>query len=291
MHATSEKPTTRRSGLPEQLAGAKPWIRLVARVGFASIGFIHIIVGVLAIRLAIGLGGGAESLRTALTMLHGRPFGGIMLVILAVGFLCYAAWMYVLAIWDPDHVGRTRIGNFFRFGFFCTGCVFLGLAGTAMRVVLLGGGDAPAAENQKVESATATLLAHAWGQALIVAVVLVLGGMAAGSFVHAWRARFREQLTQRPMSDAMRHTVTALGRLAYLARGLVFSAAAWLFARAAYEADPSQAGGMSDAMSALLRQPHGSSLLAIAGAGFVAYGLFSWSMIPYRRLPGASRGR
>jgi len=58
-----------------------------------------------------------------------------------------------------------------------------------------------------------------------------------------------------------------------------------LFAQAAFHADPSQAGGMSEALGELMRQPYGRWLLGHAGAGFMAYGLFSWSLIRFRKLP------
>jgi hypothetical protein len=286
MHTSDDASSVDASALSGRLKEVRPWIRLVARIGFAAVGFIHIVVGVLAARLAAGLGGETESLRTALTEIQSKPFGGTLLLVLACGFLCHAAWMLVQAILDPDDVGRTRVGKLLRVGFGFTGMIFVGLAISAARIVLFGGDGGSPDENERAESATAAVLAQPFGQVLIMVFVGVLIAFAIGSLVQAWQARFRDQFLQSRMSDATQRAVVALGRLAYCARGLVFSAAAWLFAQAAIRADPGEAGGMSEAMGELLQQPYGRWLLGLAGAGFIAYGLFSWTMIRFRRLPG-----
>ncbi len=290
MHNSSSSTPWTHIGLPHELGEVRPWIRWIARFGFWAQGFIHLVVGVLAVQLAAGLGGETESLHSALSAIYRHPLGGTLLVVLAAGFLSFAAWKFVQAFWDPDHIGRNRIGQLFRVGFGFGGLIYLGLAYSAIRLVFRGGDSGRQAENEKAQSATATVLAHPWGQALVVVFVIVLVAFAIGNFVHAWRASFRDQLANARMREGARRTIMMLGRIAFSARGLVFLASAWMFAQAAIQADPSEAGGMSKALGALLRQPYGRWLLGAAGGGFIAYGLFSWALIRYRKLPAEDTG-
>jgi hypothetical protein len=160
-----------------------------------------------------------------------------------------------------------------------------------MRLVFFGGATGKEQENRQVESFTAAVLAHDWGRPALALVAGILGAVAVGNLVHAIRARFRNQFARERMSAAMRVIVTTCGRLGYAARALVFAAATWLFARAALQSDPREAGGMAQALDELLRGPYGRWLLGLAGAGFVAYGLFGWALIRYRRLPREPDGR
>jgi len=272
--------------LPHELRETKPWIRGIARFGLGAQGFIHLVVGVLAVKLAVGLGGETESLRSALTAIHRHPIGSTLLIVLALGFVSFAVWKFVQAFFDPDGIRQSKVGQVIRVGLGLSGALYLGLAFSAVRVVFFGGDDGSAGENERMESATATTLAQPGGRWLLVLVVLVLLGFAIGNIIHAWRAGFRDRLDQARMRPGMIAALTALGRIAFAARGLVFVAAAWLFTQAALQADPSEAGGASAAMDELLRQPFGAWLLGAAGSGFIAFGLFSWSLIRYLRRTG-----
>jgi hypothetical protein len=273
-------------GLTHKSSAAKPWIRGIARFGLWAQGFIHLVVGVLAVQLATGLGGETESLRSALTAIHEHAFGSTLLIVLALGFVNFAAWKFVQAVFDPDGIRQTRVGQLIRVGLGCSAVLYLGLAFSAVRVVFFGGDGGSAGENERMESATATTLAQPGGRWLLAPVVLVLVSFAVGNIIHAWRAGFRDKLDQRRTRAGMIKLISALGRFAFAARGLVFLAAAWLFTQAALQADSSQAGGMSAAMDELLLQPFGAWLLGAAGSGFIAFALFSWLLIRYLRLPG-----
>jgi hypothetical protein len=273
-------------GRSHESSAAKSWIRGIARFGLSAQGFIHLVVGVLAVQLATGLGGKTESLRSALSAIHEHWFGSTLLIVLALGFVSFAAWKIVQVAFDPEGIRQSKFGKLVRAGLGFSAVLYLGLAFTAVRVVFFGGDGGSAGENQRMESATATTLAQPGGRWLLAVVVLVLVSFAVGNIVHAWRAGFRDKLDQQRTRAGMIKLISALGRFAFAARGLVFFAAAWLFTQAALQTDSSQAGGSSAAMDELLRQPFGAWLLGAAGGGFIAFALFSWLLIRYLRLPG-----
>src|SRR5205085_3437492 len=63
----------------------------LARLGLASRGVIWLIIGLLAVQVALGNQTQADK-NGALRAIADKPFGEGLLVVLAIGFLGYAAW-------------------------------------------------------------------------------------------------------------------------------------------------------------------------------------------------------
>src|SRR6478735_2298294 len=68
-----------------------------ARVGLAARGVVYIIMGLLAVLVALGAQAHIDQ-RGALTEVLAQPFGTVLVVLLAVGFACYALWRISEAI-------------------------------------------------------------------------------------------------------------------------------------------------------------------------------------------------
>ena len=100
---------------------AAPVITHLARLGFAAKGIVTILIGALALRFALGLGGGITGPRGAIGVLYNEPFGRTNLALLATGLAGYALWMFVEAILDPDRKGASFQGLAERVAFFVTG--------------------------------------------------------------------------------------------------------------------------------------------------------------------------
>lgn len=268
----------------------RPWLRVLAGFGFWAQGFLHIVVGTLAAMLAAGMGGEAESLGSALVEISGRPFGGVLVGILALGFVSLAGWRVVQAGWDPDGLGSSPMGLTLRAGCLSIGAFHLVLASKAARILWHGAsGQDTEAESERVSAVTAWLLQQPWGRVVVGVVGVVITAFAITNVVRAVRARFRDNYARERMSPRIQSITTALGRAGFGARAMVLLAAAGLFFRAAWHASAEETGGMAKALSSLLEQPFGPTLLASTGTGLIAYGLFHWSMIRYRgfKLPGS----
>ena len=69
-----------------------PGFEWLSRAGFVARAAIYLIIGVLALELAVGVGGKATSQQGALQTLARQPFGKVLLVLVAVGLAGYAAW-------------------------------------------------------------------------------------------------------------------------------------------------------------------------------------------------------
>jgi hypothetical protein len=75
-----------------------------------------------------------------------------------------------------------------------------------------------------------------------------------------------------------------LARAGYFVRGLVFLGLGFFLVEAALDLAPAEAATVEGALQILERQPFGSPLLTLTGAGLVAFGLFGLVEARYRRI-------
>jgi hypothetical protein len=74
-----------------------PWIKWLARMGMLCSGLLWILVGVLAFGVAVGAGGKTADRTGALNEIGKQSWGGVLLVLLAIGFAGYALWRFTTA--------------------------------------------------------------------------------------------------------------------------------------------------------------------------------------------------
>ena len=78
----------------------RPLARLLlvrARFGIAARGVVYIVIGVLAVQLALGDGGKATDQQGALHTIAKQPFGTVLLLAVAIGLAGYASWRLLRA--------------------------------------------------------------------------------------------------------------------------------------------------------------------------------------------------
>ena len=158
-----------------------------ARLGYAARGAGYLIIGGLALLAAVGGGGRATDSKGALQALLEAPLGGVLLAVVATGFLCFAAWRLAQAFLDADRLGWQRKDLMRRGACGGSAAVYIGLAFTAAST-LLGhhreGGD------QSARDWTAALLSEPFGRSLVAAVgvAFAIGGLAIAR--RGWTDRF-----------------------------------------------------------------------------------------------------
>jgi hypothetical protein len=239
---------------------------LLTRVGFAARGLLYLIVGYLALRM-----GRSEDASGALNWLQGRT-GGLVLGVLALGFLAYGLWRVLDAVFDTQRKGREMKGIAGRLGGGLSGLVHLGLAFTAVKLALGGTGDSGGAER-----GAAAAMDMPGGAAAFIAVAAVLAFMGAAQLVIAARRLFLKHLSGEARG---RWWVVAAGCAGFAARGIIFLAAALLAFRAGREQDAAQAGTLGDALMSL-----DGSLRLVVAAGLALFGAYSLIEARYRIIP------
>lgn len=246
---------------------------LLTRAGFAARGFTYLIIGYLAVR-----SGRPEDGPGALgTLAHGS--GRVLVGLMALGFLSYALWRLADALLDTEGHGADRKGVGARLAAGASGLAYLTLAGLSA-MLALGRQGGSGGDGQ--EQGAAEALALPGGSLILGVAAAGLLGVALWQGVKAWRARFRRHLDGGARDG---HWIIWLGRLGYGARALVFLGMAWLLARAALSANPSQAGGVADVLAA---EP--GPLRYATAAGLMLFGLFSLVEARHRKIHAPKLG-
>ena len=259
---------------------ARPWMERFARLGYATEGAMYTLIGVLAAGVAFGLGGRATGQQGALEIVAGSPFGGVLVGLIALGFLGYALWRSVQAIADPDGEGTDLKAVGKRIGYGVSALVYAALAFSAVGLILGSaseGGGTP-------DDWTALLLSWPLGQVLVASVGTVVVGLGLRELYQAYKARFLEYLKIEEMGEKVRKWSKRWGRLGITARGIVFGVVGTFLIRAALEYDPQEARGLGGALQTLAQQPLGQWLLGAVALGLIAYGLFMLSVARYRHI-------
>ena len=249
-------------------------LEAVGRTGYAVSGVLHLLIGVIAVQVALGTGSGSADQDGALASIAAQPFGRVLLWVAVLALAALGLWQLVQAVGAVNR-GRGDAGGGHRDAGAAAksagkGVVYLVLAGTAVTFATGSGGGGGSASTD----VTASLLGSTAGTAVVGAVGLAI--IAVGVY-HVWSGateHFLEGLRGLPPGRAG-HGTRVLGRVGYIAKGIALAVLGGLFVLAAVNSDPSRAGGLDQALRTLGGQPFGQVLLIGVGAGFVAYGVYS----------------
>lgn len=261
---------------------ASPWVGIVARVGYVAKGTVYAVIGFLALREALGIGGETTGPQSAMRSVGSQPFGGVMLALLAAGLAGYALWKVVQGVMDPDEKGTGAHGLLRRAGFVGSGAIHGVLAFTAAQSIL-------GAEDSSEDAMTASALAFGGllGQFLVGLVGIGVIGVGLYQLYAACAATFLDDLRIDRMSDAERGWVTYAGRAGTAARALAIGVAGAFLVLAAYQSDPSDTRGLGAALETVQHGPFGSWMLGAIAVGLLVYGAFMFAVAFYRRIAAA----
>jgi hypothetical protein len=258
---------------------AAPWVERLGRLGYAAKGIVYLGVGGLAAEAAVGAGGAATGSRGAMRHAQRLPFGDVLLVAVAVGLAGYALWRLVQAVRDTESQGTSPKGMILRVGYAISGAIHGVLAWTAVELVR---GLRPRGDEAVSRDQAAWLLSFPHGAWLVCAVGAVVIGVGVAQLVIAARASFLLNLGS--LSAGARAWVTWLGRLGYLARGVVLFLIGGFLISAGLHANPRDARGIGGALREIAHQPAGRWLFGAVALGLAAYGVFMLVLARYRRM-------
>ena len=273
---------TNDSGLTAGESGG--WIETLARVGYAAKGFVYLIIGALALQLAFSSGGDAVGPKGAVSSLAGEPFGRILIALTAAGLFCYSAWRFVQAAKDPEGKGSDAKGIAARVGYTCSAIAYATVGIEAVRILMSGGGG----QGGGASHWTAKLMEMPMGRWLVAIASLAMLGAGGYQFYRGYSAKFQKLLKSEEMSSEEITWGERLGRVGFMARGVVYFIIGSFLVVAAYQTDPQQAKGVGGALEYLTTTGWGPWVLGIIAAGLFAYGAFSVLILArYRRILGS----
>src|SRR5829696_933628 len=273
------------SGAPVRHAQAKgddvarkPQFEWLARAGLVARGVIYAIIGVLAVKLALGDGGKTTNQKGALETIVQQPFGKVLLILMAVGLAGYAIWRLVRAAigHGPEATDDTKE----RVAGLASGIAYAGLCVTAVSILIGSGGGSGGSPDK----ATGGVLDWPGGQVLVAIAGLVMVGVGLEQGYKGIKKKFLEKSKTEQMSESVQRGFTALGVFGHLARMVVFALVGYFLIRAALDYDPDKAVGLDGALATLGQASYGPVLLGIVAAGLIGFAAYSIADARYRRV-------
>ena len=250
----------------------------LARAGFVARGLIYGIIGILAIKLAVGAGGKTTNQQGALETVARQPFGKVLLILVAIGLGGYALWRLLRAL--LGHGSEDSDTTFERVAAVASGVVYAGLCAVAVEI-LLGSGGSGSGNTHKTTGGVFGWPAGTW-------LVGISGGVLIGvGLFQGYRGISRDFLKDsktEEMSPQVRKWIEWIGTFGHLARMVVFGLVGAFLIKAAIDYNPNQAVGLDGALAKLANASYGPFLLGIAAAGLIAFGIYSLCDARYRRL-------
>jgi hypothetical protein len=250
-----------------------------ARAGFVARGLIYGIIGILAIKLAIGAGGRTTNQQGALKTIAQQPFGRVLLILVAIALAGYAFWRLLRAL--LGHGPEDSDSGFDRVAALGSGVVYAGLCVTAVAILLGAGSSGGSGSTHKTTAGVFGWPGGTWLVGIAGAVLIGVG------FYQGYRGisrDFLEDSKTEQMSSGVRNWIEWIGSFGHLARMVVFLLVGVFLIKAAIDYSPKQAIGLDGALAKVGHAPYGPFLLSIVAAGLIAFAVYSLSDARYRRI-------
>ena len=272
-----------------RLVAEHPGAVRLGRAGWAAKGVVYTIVGVLAATVVFASFGWSSATANqeasptgAIKTIAASPGGAVLLWLLALSMLLYAAWRVTSALLPGGHDAEAWAK---RIGYLVSAVIYTTFALTALTLARSGNDSGQAANgNSKVTNLTARMMGNDIGRWLIGLIgVLVI---AAGIYrlVKGVKLDVEEELDLSGMSHERILWTRRLGAVGEIGRGIAIAVIGIFLVRAAVQFDPKEATGLDGALRRLATQTWGVLVVAVVALGFVAYGVFCLVTFTHRRL-------
>ena len=261
-----------------EAASRTPQFEWFARSGLVARGFIYGIVGLLALKLALGdAGGSTTSQQGALREIAQQPFGEWLLIATAVGLAGYATWRLLRAA--IGHGPEAEDSTIDRIGGAVSGVGYALLCVTAVDI-LIGSQSSSGGTTQT----TGGVLGWTGGVWIVgIAGAIVIGeGLYQG--YQGITKKFLEKSKTEQMSARVRRAFTRVGIFGHLARMVVFVLIGYFLVKTAVDYDPEEAITLDGALGKLAHASYGPIMLGVVAAGLISFGLYSFADARYRKL-------
>lgn len=256
-------------------------LEVAARAGFVARGAVYVLIGIIAVQIALGHGGQADR-GGALAQIAAKSYGTVLLWLLVVGFAGLALWHLSETAFGAHvpggHQARERLKSL------ASAVLYSFFFVSTLRLVIGASSGATANGNDQPKALTARVMTYSGGRILIGltgAAVLVIGVLLARS---AWTKEFLSRMDLTGAPTGIRTGVERLGVAGGVARGAVIGLAGVFVTIAAVRFTPSQAEGMDGTLRAFAGTPLGPILLGFMAVGLIAFGAFSWCEARWRRI-------
>ena len=258
-------------------------IRTMARLGFAAIGVVHLLMGVLALLAATGLQQGAHTdKREAVQHLQDLPGGRVLLGLMAVGLVGYIIWRFTQAIIDTESKGSGAKGLGTRPWYVISGLFYSSLALYAGRLALHGQAQPDGSDTSR--TLTATVLSWPGGDWLVMLAGGVIIGAGLFQVYRAYSGQFQKDVNASRLPAGQQRLVYRTGQIGFTSRGIVLGLIGYFFVQAGLQSRAGAVGSTDEAFDLLATTS--PAMLGVVAAGLVAFGLHMLVQAKYPVLRG-----
>lgn len=243
-------------------------LTMIARVGFAASGLMHLLMGYIAIRIALHHSGESDQ-SGAFAQLIKLPGGMVVIWVTVAGLAALGLWLLLQAGLGIGSSSKKRWArSLVSLG---KGISYLALTFTALSIALRH----PTSSTTSTRHATGTLLSLPGGPILLIFLGIITAAIGGYFIYKGARQKFRQDITL-PSGPSQR-AITVLAMTGYIAKGIAILTLGVLFVVAAVKVDPQDASGLDGALKSLAALPFGEAILIMVGIGLIAYGLYSFA--------------
>lgn len=250
------------------------WFERGVRLGLIAYGVVHLLIAWLALQLAFGDRSGAPDQQGAMRELAQKPFGEVLLWIIALGFVALVIWQAIeTAVGHRKHDEPKR--TFKRVG--------SGARVVIYAVFALSAGRTAIGERSKSnqDHLTAEVMKLPLGQALVCLVGAIVIGVGCYLVYKGVSDGYEDDLDPSATSGDSGKAVVTLARIGYPAKGVAMVVLGVLFVIAGLTFDPDKTGGLDVALRTLLDQPMGPWLLGAVAVGIGCFGAYCFFWAKY----------
>lgn len=256
------------------------WVKAAARAGYGSRGVVYLIIGALTVLAAFGSGEGTDSEGAVRTLLS-QPFGTFLVWLLIAGLAGYVMWRLIQALFDTDDHGVDPKGLAVRAALLVSAFTYTTLAIYALS--LLGVFSGGTGDGGGGSSAIADFFNGLIGTRIVsLALAAIFAGVAGAHWHKALTQKYADHIRADEQTMKVVHPVSMIG---LTARGTVFGVLAILLVLGnASSGGENGTPGLEDALSFVRDLPAGTVLLALMGAGLIAFSAYSFAEAIWRRI-------
>jgi hypothetical protein len=258
-------------------------LKPIAQAGLTAKGIVYCLLGVITFMAAFHINGqSADKANTegVFEFVYRQTGGQILLAVIALGLVCYIIWRFIQAFADTEEKGSDTKGLAVRARYLFSGIVYGALAFHVIKKLVT---NASGSGDNKQDMAR-ELLSQPMGQWLLGLTAVIIAGVGIYQIYYGLSEKYQKHVDKAISDSRKRKIVLGSGKVGYVARGIVWLLVAWLFIKAAIDANAKEAGDTSKAFSFLSEASYGTYLLGAIAFGLLCYGIFSFVRVAYEDL-------
>lgn len=274
-----------RTGRRAQQAAGGETARTLVLVGWAAKAVVYLGVAWLVYQMATGTASEEASTTGALKLIQDATGGRLVLIVLGIGLLLYAAGR----ILEVTTLATGQIEKSDKAQAVVMSLVYLALAISAFTAAGVSSGGGGQGGGGSEQQGAAVLLDLPFGRILVGLAGLGVIALGAYTVKKGVQKDFLPTLRTGEMSTTVRAWSERVGVAAYVTKGLILALLGWFLLQAAITHDSQKAVGLDGALHRVAQADWGRALLLAVAVGLLAYALFCALEARYRKV-GVSAG-